>query len=173
MGSNSSQIKGDNLPVECVSWYDCQQFISKLNALTGQHYRLPTEAEWEFAARGGNISRKYKYSGSNILSNVAWYDGNCVLTTHPVGIKSPNELGLYDMSGNVDEWCLDWYGSYKCSAQTNPAGPSIGMNRVLRGGSWGSSDSYCRVSRRKYDTPDSRSGYIGLRLVRSCPAKKK
>ena len=124
MGSNPSRFKGDNLPVESVSWNDCQVFISKLNAMTGQHYRLPTEAEWEFAARGGNSSRGYKYSGSSTLSDVAWYGENSGNKTHLVGTKSPNELGLYDMIGNVREWCSDWYGDYNSSAQTNPAGPS-------------------------------------------------
>ena len=167
MGSNPSYFKGDNLPVECVSWNDCQEFIDKLNALTGQHYRLPTEAEWEFAARGGNSSRGYKYSGSNVLRDVAWYGDNSGNKKHPVGTKSPNELGLYDMSGNVWEWCSDWYGDYNSSAQTNPDGPSSGAYRVFRGGCWIYVAGYCRVSYREGRSPGFRDNYLGLRLVRS------
>ena len=167
MGSNPSNFKGDNLPVENVSWNDCQEFISKLNALTGQHYRLPTEAEWEFAARGGNSSRGYKYSGSSTLSDVAWYDDNSGNTTHPVGTKSPNELGLYDMSGNVWEWCSDWNGNYSSSAQTNPAGPSSGTRRVFRGGCWYNFARFCRASCRNDYSPAGRGHGLGLRLVRS------
>ena len=167
MGSNPSRFKGDNLPVESVSWDDCQQFISKLNALTGQHYRLPTEAEWEFAARGGNSSRGYKYSGSSTLSDVAWYDDNSGNTTHPVGTKSPNEFGLYDMSGNVCEWCSDWYGDYNSSALTNPIGPSSGACRVHRNGCWSRDAWYCRALCRSGGTPDGHDGVLGLRLVRS------
>ena len=136
MGSNPSYWKGDNLPVEKVSWDDCQTFVRKLNQMTGKTFRLPTEAEWEYAARGGNKSLGYKYSGSNTLSSVAWYDGNSSNNTHPVKGKQPNELGLYDMSGNVWEWCQDRYGSYNSSSQTNPAGASSGSYRVCRGGSW-------------------------------------
>ena len=122
MGSNPSRFKGDNMPVECVSWDDCQEFIRKLNSLTSQNFRLPTEAEWEFACRGGNNSRGYKYSGSNYIDNVAWYDGNSGDKTHPVATKSPNELGIYDMSGNVWEWCNDWGGGYSsCLLYTSPS----------------------------------------------------
>lgn len=167
MGSNPSYFEGDNLPVECVSWNDCQQFISKLNALTGLHYRLPTEAEWEFAARGGNRSRGYKYSGGSTLSDVSWYDANSGSTTHHVGTNSPNELGLIDMSGNVWEWCSDWKGNYSSSAQTNPAGPSSGADRVLRGGSWYDDAGGCRASCRFSGAPDDRFNNFGLRLVRS------
>ena len=117
MGENPSNHKGDNLPVEQVSWNDCQNFITRLNSLTDRKFRLPTEAEWEYAARGGNRSHGYKYSGSNNLSEVAWYGGNGGYNTHPVGLKGPNELGLYDMSGNVYEWCSDWYGPYSSSSQ--------------------------------------------------------
>lgn len=136
MGSNPSYFKGDNLPVECVSWNDCQTFINRLNSYTGRNFRLPTEAEWEFAARGGNYSRHYKYSGSNYIGDVAWYDNNSGNRTHPVGTKQPNELGLYDMSGNVYEWCSDWYGSYSSYSQSDPTGPNSGSGRVERGGSW-------------------------------------
>ena len=163
MGSNPSNFQGDNLPVEKVSWNDIQEFIQKLNAQTGKKFRLPTEAEWEYAARGGNQSKGYKYSGSNSISEVAWYDGNS--GTHPVGQKTPNELGIYDMSGNVYEWCQDWYGSYSSEAQTNPTGPSSGSSRVLRGGSWHSLARNCRVSYRNDRYPDNRSSYYGFRLA--------
>ena len=164
MGSNPSYFKGARKPVEYVSWDDCQDFIMKLNSMTGQNFRLPTEAEWEFAARGGNSSRGYKYSGSDNLGDVAWYDANSGNTPHDVGTKSPNELGIYDMSGNVFEWCCDWFARYSTEAQFNPKGPSSGSYRVRRGGSWGCNASYCRVSYRYYYTPDYRSSYIGLRL---------
>ena len=124
MGSNPSGFSGyPQRPVEKVSWNDCQEFITKLNQLTGKNFRLPTEAEWEYAARGGNKSQGYKYSGSNTIDNVAWYYSNSASRTHDVKTKSPNELGIYDMSGNVWEWCYDWYGSYSSGSQTNPTGP--------------------------------------------------
>ena len=165
MGSNPSNFKGTNRPVEKVSWDDCKSFIDKLNALTGENFRLPTEAEWEYAARGGNQSRGYKYSGSNSLGNVAWYTDNSGSETHPVKSKSPNELGLYDMSGNVYEWCQDWYGSYSSSSQTNPTGASSGSLRVLRGGSLFNVAWYCRVSNRSGNSPGYRASYLGLRLA--------
>ena len=165
MGSNPSSFKGDNLPVECVSWDDCQEFIRKLNTMTGQNFRLPTEAEWEFACRGGNNSRGYKYSGSNNLGSVAWYDDNSGNKTHSVATKSPNELGIYDMSGNVWEWCSDWYGDYSSDAQTNPKGPVSGSGRVYRGGSWNCYVRGCRSSFRFYDSPTCRYYGLGLRLA--------
>ena len=167
MGSNPSKFTGSGqLPVEYVSWDDCQTFITKLNELTGMQFRLPTEAEWEFAARGGNSSQHYKYSGSNNIDDVAWYSNNSNRNTHEVGTKAPNELGLYDMSGNVREWCQDWYGSYNSSAQTNPTGPTSGSNRVNRGGGWNSNAGDCRVSDRlNYCAPDSRFSNLGLRLA--------
>jgi len=128
---------------------------------------LPTEAEWEFAARGGNNSRGYKYAGSNTIGDVAWYYGNSSSKTQPVGQKRPNELGLYDMSGNVWEWCSDWYGSYSSAGQTNPQGPSSGSDRVLRGGSWCILAQNCRVSFRSFSAPDYRYYRIGFRLVLS------
>ena len=164
MGSNPSHFKGSRHPVEQVKWNDCQRFINKLNELTGQNFRLPTEAEWEFAARGGNSSRGYKYSGSNNVDNVAWYSGNSGYTTHNVGTKSPNELGVYDMSGNVCEWCSDWYGEYSSASQTNPKGPGSGSNRVDRGGSWSNIARNSRVSIRYYSTPDNRYANLGFRL---------
>ena len=166
MGSNPSEFNGSNLPVENVSWEDCQTFIRKLNALTDKNFRLPTEAEWEFAARGGNNSRGYKYSGSNTVSNVAWYKDNSSSTTHPVATKAPNELGIYDMSGNVEEWCNDGYGDYTSASQTNPTGPNSGSSRVYRGGSWFYYAFACRVSVRGYtDETTLRSAAFGLRLV--------
>ena len=167
MGSNPSRFEGDNLPVERVSWNDCQTFLRKLNAMTGKNFRLPTEAEWEFSARGGNWSRGYQYSGSNVLSDVAWYYDNSGSKTHNVGTKAPNELGIYDMSGNVWEWCQDWYGDYHGYSQTNPTGPSCGANRVYRGGSWGSGAWLCRVAFRDNYTPGSRGNGLGLRLALS------
>ena len=167
MGNNPSNFMGNNLPVENVSWNDCQTFIFRLNNLTGKNFRFPTEAEWEYAARGGNRSRGYKYSGSNVLSDVAWYYDNSGGKTHPVGSKSPNELGLYDMSGNVWEWCTDWYGTYSSSAQTNPTGPLSGFFLVCRGGSWLCGAWSCRSSGRGNDSPDNRYYYLGLRLALS------
>ena len=167
MGNNPSSFKGDNLPVEEVSWDDCQDFISKLNRITGKTFRLPAEAEWEYAARGGNKSRGYQYSGSSNLSDVAWYKDNSGSKTHAVGTKQPNELGIYDMCGNVWEWCQDWYGKYSSSSQTNPTGANSGSNRVYRGGGWGSSARYCRLSCRCGSTPVDRGSYLGLRLVLS------
>ena len=167
MGSNPSNFKGDNLPVEKVSWNDCQDFISKLNVMTGKRFRLPTEAEWEYAARGGNKSRGYQYSGSNTLGDVAWYGDNSGSKTHAVGTKQPNELGIYDMTGNVWEWCQDWNGSYSSSPQVNPTGAASGSDRVIRGGSWGNSAGLCRSSYRYSITPDYRGDSMGLRLVLS------
>lgn len=166
MGSNPSKFKGENRPVENVSWDDCQQFISKLNQLTGNHFRLPTEAEWEYAARGGNRSRGYKYSGSFSIDKVAWYAGNSSRSTHNVGTRQPNELSLYDMSGNVDEWCQDWCGNYSSSAQINPVGPSSGSLRVFRGGNWFSGDDKrCTVFDHCGGSPSIRSFDLGLRLA--------
>ena len=167
MGSNPSNFKGNNLPVENVSWYDCQTFIKRLNSYTGRNFRLPTEAEWEFAARGGNYSRHYKYSGSNDIDDVAWYIDNSNKRPHPVGTKQANELGLYDMSGNVGEWCSDWDGSYSSYSQTNPTGPNSGSFRVHRGGFWRYNARYCRTPERSSKTPDYCVNYIGLRLVLS------
>ena len=167
MGSNPSNSKGDNLPVEKVSWDDCQDFISKLNAMTGKRFRLPTEAEWEFAARGGNKSRGYQYSGSYNIDDVAGYSDNSGSKTHAVGTKQPNELGLYDMTGNVWEWCQDWYDSYSSSPQTNPIGAVSGSYRVFRGGGINSSARFCHSSIRGDYAPDFRDFNLGLRLVLS------
>ena len=167
MGSNPSKFKGDYLPVEMVSWDECQEFIGKLNSMTGRKFRLPTEAEWEYAARGGKKSRGYQYSGSNSISDVAWYTDNSGRKTHPVGTKQSNELGLYDMAGNVWEWCQDWYDSYVSSSQTNPTGVVLGWSRVYRGGGWNNYPSSCRSSYRSYNTSYSRYIGLGFRLVLS------
>lgn len=164
MGSNPSDSKGGNLPVERVSWDDCQVFIQKLNQLTGKQFRLPTEAEWEYAARGGRKSRGYKYAGGNNIDSVAWCDGNSGNKTHPVATKQANELGIYDMSGNVLEWCSDWCGDYTSSSQSDPQGSSSGSFRVIRGGCYYNFARNCRVSYRISNTLDYRSGYLGLRL---------
>lgn len=171
MGDKPSRFKGgDNLPVEQVSWEDIvEKFIPALNRKTGRTFRLPTEAEWEYAARGGNRSKGYKYSGSNDMDEVAWYDGNSGKKTHPVKGKKANELGLYDMSGNVWEWCHDWYGHYSSGAQTNPKGPDKGSHRVLRGGSCCNDAWLCRVSYRIIIATFPLFNYhLGFRLV-LCP----
>ena len=174
MGNNPSKFTGDDQrPVECVSWNDCQVFITKLNELTGANFRLPTEAEWEYAARGGNKSKGYKYAGSNTVGDVAWYldnipsqiEGTPGCNPQTVATKLPNELGLYDMSGNVDEWCQDWYAKYSSEAQTNPTGPETGSDRVYRGGNWQYVAHGCRVSRRNIYNPTYDNNYLGLRLA--------
>ena len=163
---SSSYGVGDYYPAYYVSYYDIVDiFLPRLNKITGKTFRLPTEAEWEFAARGGKQSKGYKYSGSDNIGVVAWYTGNSGGKTHQVGTKEPNELGIYDMSGNVWEWCGDWYGSYSSSAQTNPTGPSSGSFRVLRGGSWYHSARDCRVSYRDYFNPSRRGSVSGFRVV--------
>jgi PKD repeat protein len=166
MGNNPSYLRGDDLPVEHVRWDDVQTFITKLNQQTGKNYRLPTEAEWEFAALGGNNSKGYTYAGSNSLGDVAWYKGNMANKTHQVGTKAANELGLFDMSGNVYEWCADWYGTYSSAAQTNPTGPVSGSRRVHRGGYWDSDANNCRVTNRGNSAPGD-LWYMGFRLAHS------
>lgn len=172
MGNESlGSKKGDNLPVENVSWDDAQKFIRLLNEATGKSYRLPTEAEWEYAARGGAKSKGYKYSGSDNLVDVAWYDEGGY-SLNPVGTKQPNELGIYDMSGNVWEWCSDWADVYPDSPQENPQGALTGTWRVQRGGGWFNEARQCRVTHRSWSDPHNRYGKgQGFRLVLPPPIK--
>lgn len=165
MGYNPSCFKGDKLPVEQVSWVDCHKFINRLNSLTGKKFRLPFEAEWEYAARGGIKSCGSKFSGGDTYDDVAWYKDNSDSKTHPVASKVPNELGIYDMSGNVWEWCQDWDGKYPSSPVTNPKGPTAGSYRLFRGGSWCSTPRDCRVSYRNSYAPTFTSNYLGFRLA--------
>jgi len=155
MGNNPSYFEGDNLPVEQVSWYDVQDFLEKLNQRTGKRYRLPTEAEWEYAARGGSNNRGYEYAGSNNIGEVAWYDENSGNQTHAVGLKQPNELGIYDMSGNVLEWCSDGDVFFESEF------------RVIRGGCWFSDPEDSRVDYQDSANPYERNGAIGFRLALS------
>lgn len=161
MNSNPSDSKGSNKPVESVKWEDCLEFVKRLNQMTGLNFRLPTEAEWEYAARGGNRSLDYKYSGSNNLDDVGIKGGNPNL----VKTKQANELGIYDMSGNVYEWCQDWYGEFSNSSSTNPTGPTSGSRRVIRGGSWISSNKECEVLSRSSYGPDYKRSDVGFRLA--------
>jgi len=166
MGSNPSAFKDcPDCPVEQVSWNDVQEFLKKLNQLSGKQYRLPTEAEWEYAARGGAKSQSYLYSGSKEAGEVAWYSDNSADKTHPVGGKNANELGLYDMSGNVWEWCADWYATYSATASKNPTGPAKGVGYVFRGGSWFGTPRGCRAVYRSTGEPTIRYFNLGLRLV--------
>jgi hypothetical protein len=166
----SSKTCGEDCPVESVSWNDIQTFLTALNTQTGKNYRLPTEAEWEFAARGGNagIEDDYLYAGSDAIDDVAWYKDNSDGTPHPVGRKTPNQLGIHDMSGNVREWVSDRYGSYSSESVTNPSGPGEGSdNRVVRGGSWNYGAVNTRVSFRHYIDPDYGDYNDGFRLALS------
>ena len=159
--------EGDNNPMYYVSWDDAQEFISRLNEKSKKNYRLPTEAEWEYAARGGSKSKGYKHSGSNNCSKVAWFNDNSGYTTHPVGKKKPNELGIFDMNGNVKEWCSDWKGKYSEYPHTNPYGPSEGEFRIMRGGCWYEPSSRCRVAYRFYEGQQNRYNDCGFRLALS------
>jgi formylglycine-generating enzyme required for sulfatase activity len=167
MGVNPAHMEGENLPVEQVSWEDVQEFIKRLNVLTGKKYRLPTEAEWEYAARGGARSLGHKFSGHSYLHDVAWYNYNSNGSPQVVGTKEPNELGVHDMLGNVWEWVGDWYDRYyyKESALKNPSGPKYGGERVSRGCSFNSDEPICRMSLRNYHKPTSRTIYLGFRLA--------
>lgn len=166
MGNNPSGYTDmSQLPVESVTWFDCQTFIEKLNELTGEKFRMPTEAEWEYAARGGKHSKGYIYSGSDTLSLVGWYKENGGERPQPVKMKRPNELGLYDMSGNMWEWCNDWYDTYSTDAQVNPQGPSEGRSRVVRGGSWLIDAPLCRPADRSFGAPRGGGCIVGLRLA--------
>ncbi len=170
MGDNPSRFNGcDACPVEKVNWNDIQTFLQILNSRSGTvKYRLPTEAEWEYAARGGPQSNGYTYAGSNIINDVAWYNGNSEGRTHSVKSKTPNELGLYDMAGNVWEWCSDWYGNYTSESQTNPTGlSSFSPDHVVRGGSWYRTPQVCRVASRGYAQGIFRYDFLGFRIARS------
>ena len=167
MDDNPSVFAGDgtrNLPVENVSWDDCQTFIENLNSLTGRVFSLPTEAQWEYAAIGGVKNEGSLYSGGDNLQNYGWYADN---TTSPcqATTKAKNELGIYDMSGNVAEWCSDWYGLYEGTSQENPTGQETGTERVVRGGAWNSDQKDCRNTARTAYPPEHKSSSIGLRLV--------
>ena len=166
MNNNPSKSSvGNSYPVDNVSWDDCQSFITELNNVTGLQFRLPTEAEWEFAARGGTRSNNFSYSGSNTVSNVAWHVSNSDGTTHQVGTKPANELGIHDMSGNVAEWCQDWYGNYSSAPTKNPKGPETGTYKVNRGGSFNYDGILSRVARRGGNNPNIAQARNGLRLV--------
>ncbi len=164
MGDNPSTFQGLSRPVENISWEVAQEFIRKLNKLSGKRYRLPTEAEWEYAARGGRLSKGYRFSGSNNLDSVGWFVENSIKQTHKVGLKLPNEIGLYDMSGNVWEWCNDWYEDtyYAGSPYENPQGPKRGTSHVLRGGGCLTFPNACSVSNRcRFDNPGLDSSVSG------------
>lgn len=168
MGSNPSQFTGcDQCPVDMVSWDDAQRFIEILNEVSGKNYALPTEAEWEYAAKGGLKTRGFRYSGSDDINAVGWFTGNSGRHPHPVGEKAPNELGLYDMTGNVWEWCRDWYNKnyYELRESNNPTGPSSGSGRVRRGGSWFTQEVSCRTSVRNSVKQDYKDDSGGFRLV--------
>lgn len=157
----------DSHPIVNVNHSDAMAYCDWLAEKMDADYRLPTEAEWEYAARGGKQSAGYKYSAGRSLDNAGWYEANSNKQTHPVATKKPNELGIYDMSGNVWEWCKDWYGDYSSTSQTNPKGVTSGASRVSRGGSWIDSATDCRVARRNRDRPDRRPSNIGFRVVLS------
>lgn len=166
MNSNPSNLFSRPLqPVNNVSWYDCQKFINRLSSLTGLRFSLPTEAQWEYAARGGKNSRNYKYSGSNKIKDVAWYEGNTKNGLQDVKKLAPNELGIYDMSGNAYEWCSDWYGLYKSDEETDPKGPSLGTLKVNRSGSTGEKDVLTRVACRLGSNPNNKHEGTGFRIV--------
>ena len=167
MGYNPSFPQLAKYPVENISLMDCVDFVANLNSLTGKHFDIPTEAEWEYAARGGNKSKGYIYSGSNIIDDVAWYTDNSSQINHQCGTKAPNELGIYDMSGNVSEWCSDWYDEnyYASSPKVNPTGPKTGLGVVCRGGNHVNRKQSCRVSSRYFVNANARYGNYGFRLV--------
>jgi formylglycine-generating enzyme required for sulfatase activity len=167
MGNNPSQFKNDDLPVERVTWNDCQEFLKKLSAKEGKAYRLPTEAEWEYACRAGSAARFNSGDDEKSLDAAGWYNGNSGTKTHPVGQKMANAWGLYDMHGNVWEWCHDWYGEYPDGDQIDPAGPAQGARRMLRGGSWDLNPKFCRSAFRFKRSSVIRLYTIGFRVVES------
>jgi len=158
-----------NHPITDVSWYDCQVFIQRLDSITGMPFRLPTEAEWEFAARGGNDSQSFRFAGSNIADSVSWGLSNAGFRKHTVGLKKPNELGLYDMTGNVSEWCSDWYAPYYIGTEPNPKGPITGNDKIVRGGSFDNCQANSHISYRHYQKPEESTQYCGLRLAMTLP----
>ncbi len=165
MGYNPSHFKkGVNLPVECISWFDCLEFINRINQLTNKNFCLPEECQWEFAARGGKLSRKYKYAGSDNIDEIAWYNRNSNNHTHNVKELNPNELGLYDMCGNVDEWCINRPALYGNKLGNSPIYYRSEQYRIIRGGSWANLAHHCRVSSRGDETVDTRCPQIGMRL---------
>ena len=172
MDTNPSYFVGDSLPVESINWSDAQLFVVRLSQLTGYRFRLPTEAEWEYAARGGALGHDNLYSGAADIALCGWYCVNSNNHTHKVAELKPNELGLYDMSGNVWEWCSDWLGAYSEEPQTNPLGPRDGLNRVVRGGSISSPSYGCRVSDRSGQLPEYGYAFYGLRLVMDMPEEQ-
>lgn len=162
---NEKNGLGDYYPAYYVSWDDCKSFIARLNSVTGERFSMPTEAQWEYAARGGKFRKSFRYSGGDTIDEVAWYYNNSGNALHPVASKYPNSLGLYDMTGSVWEWCSDWYAPYQGSSQTNPAGPSSGEERVNRGGGWKDFQRSCHISTRSANSPDESYPDLGLRLV--------
>ncbi|PKP28327.1 MAG: formylglycine-generating enzyme family protein [Bacteroidetes bacterium HGW-Bacteroidetes-19] len=165
MDHDPNTYKGNTLPVTSISWDDCQEFIKRLNHITSLNFALPTEAQWEFAARGGIKSKNTPFAGSKEINEVAWYKGNSKLMYQSIGTLAPNELGLHDMSGNVWEWCSDFYGPYSTEQQKNPKGPESGVNRVYRGGSWLDNQSYIRITTRNCGRPDYKMNCLGFRLI--------
>jgi formylglycine-generating enzyme required for sulfatase activity len=166
MGTNPSYFKGENLPVERVSWNDAMEFCQKLSERTGQRYDLPTEAEWEYACRAGTTTKYYTGDSDNALARAGWYVVNSGKTTHPGGQKEGNSFGLYDMHGNVWEWCRDWYGAYSSQSQSNPTGPGSGSFRVLRGGGLAIPADSCRAANRPDGSQAAGRYIVGLRVVR-------
>jgi len=168
-GNPRKQEEYSRYPVMYISWNDATAYCKWLSKKTGHTYRLPTEAEWEYAARGGLKGLGYKYAGSNTVWEVAWYEDNSRMNPHPIGTRQSNELGLYDMSGSVREWCRDRYGDYSKSPKTNPTGANSGSSRVLRGGGWSSHLRFVRITHRLHSTPDYSYTLHGFRLVRAAP----
>lgn len=169
MGTSPAAKYCADCPVVNVTWFEAQEFINKLNQMSNKNYRLPTEAEWEYAAKGGNKSHGYKYAGGNEARTVAWYDSTISKTVHPVGQMAPNELGLFDMSGDVWQWCSDWFNDkyYSTSPSSNPTGPARGTTRCVRGGSWWGPMRDCRVANRDQFPPESKDDDVGFRIVRN------
>jgi len=165
MGENPSFFKNAEAPVESITWFECQKFIELLSKIMGIKFSLPTEAQWEYASRGGNSSKFYKFSGCGEINDVTWYSENSGFGTKPIGQKKANELGLYDMSGNIWEWCQDWFASYSALPQVNPICEVKTNNKVIRGGSWSSGKDYCRITSRQFMNPLMKQNFLGFRLI--------